>query len=136
MSTYDEQAEDQQLEAIWAAMDALNQIRGEIRGNLDQDPDVITKLNAAVFLVGQYQAMRLNATVVVPPLTVVLAELGFSIADWARANGWADGLWRGDRCGCPDDRCIGHHHAENEECGCLPALLDALEIDQDGPTEC
>lgn len=25
----------------------------------------------------------------------------------------------GDRCGCPDDRCIGYHHYEDADCWCL-----------------
>lgn len=34
-----------------------------------------------------------------------------------------DNPWRGDSCGCPDDRCIGHHHDAGDECYCLPAAL-------------
>lgn len=34
--------------------------------------------------------------------------------------------WPGDSCGCPDDRCRGYHHAEDDPCGCLPALLEDL----------
>ena len=52
-----------------------------------------------------------------------LRDAGVSQAAWARTNYMADGKWCGDACGCPDDRCIGHHHDEDEECGCLPALL-------------
>lgn len=29
---------------------------------------------------------------------------------------------RGDVCGCPDDRCVGHHHAEGDPCPCVAAL--------------
>lgn len=36
---------------------------------------------------------------------------------------WLDGKWHGDACGCPDDRCAGHHHDEHEECGCIASLL-------------
>lgn len=28
-----------------------------------------------------------------------------------------------DRCGCSDDRCIGHHHTDETDCGCLSVLL-------------
>jgi hypothetical protein len=35
-----------------------------------------------------------------------------------------DGKWRGDSCGCADDRCIGYHHDERDECHCLEAWLD------------
>lgn len=40
------------------------------------------------------------------------------ITEWS-----ADGVWHGDTCGCPDDRCIGHHHATDDACGCLEVLL-------------
>ena len=49
---------------------------------------------------------------------------GITQAAWARAHGYADGRWHGDACGCPDDRCIGYHHDEGEECGCLQALIN------------
>lgn len=32
-------------------------------------------------------------------------------------------VWGGDSCGCADDRCIGFHHDENDECGCFPVYL-------------
>jgi hypothetical protein len=32
-------------------------------------------------------------------------------------------VWLGDKCGCTDDRCIGYHHDEDGDCGCLPVLL-------------
>ncbi|MEU4589978.1 hypothetical protein [Micromonospora aurantiaca (nom. illeg.)] len=32
--------------------------------------------------------------------------------------------WGGDQCGCVDDRCIGFHHEERDDCQCLPAWLD------------
>jgi hypothetical protein len=51
-----------------------------------------------------------------------LREAGITQTAWARIH-FSDGRWRGDACGCPDDRCIGYHHYETEECGCLPVLL-------------
>lgn len=45
-----------------------------------------------------------------------------TIAGYTRYN-FPDGKWHGDKCGCVDDRCIGYHHDEQEECGCLPAWL-------------
>lgn len=53
-----------------------------------------------------------------------LRDAGISQADWAR-DAWSDGKWHGDACGCTDDRCIGYHHYEHEECGCLPVLIDS-----------
>jgi len=47
---------------------------------------------------------------------------GVSQAEWARRN-FSSGRWGGDACGCPDDRCIGYHHDDAGDCGCLPALL-------------
>ena len=35
--------------------------------------------------------------------------------------------WLGDACGCVDDRCIGHHHDETDECHCLPAWLEDID---------
>lgn len=43
---------------------------------------------------------------------------------WIRRHFGADAkTWRGDACGCPDDRCIGFHHDAQDDCGCLPVLL-------------
>jgi hypothetical protein len=61
--------------------------------------------------------MKLNAAA-----KATLRDHGVSQAAWARAN-FADGRWHGDACGCTDDRCIGYHHDEHDDCGCLPALL-------------
>jgi len=82
----------------------------------------------------------------------VLADAGITVRDWITYGGWLTDVtdeagdrhwipeteWRGDECGCTDDRCIGHHHEEHEECGCLPALIqertkarDAYDIWQD-----
>lgn len=52
-----------------------------------------------------------------------LRDAGLTPAGWARANGYEDGIWGGDVCGCSDDRCVGSHHYEHEECGCLPVLI-------------
>jgi hypothetical protein len=52
-----------------------------------------------------------------------LDHAGISMAAYARALGWADGVWGGDKCGCADDRCIGFHHDAGEDCGCLQVLL-------------
>ena len=45
--------------------------------------------------------------------------IAFPVAGWARWNGYEDGVWRGDVCGCSDDRCVGYHHDEHDECYCL-----------------
>ena len=35
------------------------------------------------------------------------------------------GKWSGDVCGCPDGRCAnGFHHMGEDDCGCLPTLLE------------
>jgi hypothetical protein len=37
---------------------------------------------------------------------------------------YPDGSWRGDVCGCPDDRCAdGFHHGGIDYCGCLPVAI-------------
>lgn len=51
-----------------------------------------------------------------------LKDAGISQAAWSREH-FADGTWGGDKCGCPDDRCIGYHHDAEDDCGCLPALI-------------
>lgn len=48
---------------------------------------------------------------------------GFTLAAWAAMWGYRDGKWGGDRCGCFDDRCIGHHHEGEEGCGCLETMI-------------
>lgn len=48
---------------------------------------------------------------------------GIDPIDWAKHH-FGDAHWGGDSCGCPDDRCIGHHHSGDERCQCLPALID------------
>lgn len=50
---------------------------------------------------------------------------GLTAPAWARwCNNSEDGQWYGDRCGCPDDRCMdGYHHEPYEPCGCLETLL-------------
>ena len=47
---------------------------------------------------------------------------GATIAGYVR-HYFPDGEWRGDKCGCLDDRCIGYHHDEGDECGCLPSWV-------------
>lgn len=61
---------------------------------------------------------RLNADA-----RTILRDAGMSQAEWCRHNGYPVGKWGGDACGCPDDRCIGYHHDEQDDCGCLAALL-------------
>lgn len=51
-----------------------------------------------------------------------LLGCGVSPAEWMRFHGHGD-VWGGDSCGCPDDRCIGSHHASDESCNCVWALL-------------
>ena len=68
---------------------------------------------------------RLNSTA-----RATLRAHGLGPTAWAVAQGYADAAsWRGDVCGCSDDRCIGYHHDENEECGCLPATIEQHEKD-------
>lgn len=58
------------------------------------------------------------------PLTrSIIQDYGWTVAAYVRR--WdPDGVWRGDRCGCPDDRCRdGYHHDVDDDCGCLTALL-------------
>lgn len=61
----------------------------------------------------------------------LLREAGITVAEWAHAQYFTDGVWRGDVCGCPDDRCVGFHHHEDDDCGCLSAFLDEYPRDRD-----
>jgi hypothetical protein len=54
-----------------------------------------------------------------------LRDAGFTSRQWAQLHGYSGATdWRGDECGCTDDRCIGFHHDATDECGCLPALIE------------
>lgn len=46
-----------------------------------------------------------------------------TIAGYTR-HYFGDAGWQGDRCGCVDDRCIGYHHNDAQDCHCLPVWLD------------
>jgi hypothetical protein len=59
-----------------------------------------------------------------PAALAALADAGVSPAEWAQANWSETEEWHGDVCGCPDDRCAGHHHDAGQECGCLRSLLE------------
>lgn len=56
-----------------------------------------------------------------------IREAGIPLAEWMRMWGYAGTTWGGDRCGCFDDRCIGHHHEGADGCGCLETMIsDAI----------
>lgn len=58
-----------------------------------------------------------------------LKDSGLSPARWIEAYG-NEGKRTGDKCGCFDDRCIGHDHDEHDECQCLSALIEFYFRDQ------
>ena len=68
---------------------------------------------------------------------------GISPEDYARFHFEFDNgeavYWPGDECGCLDDRCIGFHHEEHEECCCLRSLAGeyrkAIPWEQDHPED-
>jgi len=60
-----------------------------------------------------------------PEARAAIRDAGFSAAAYARLH-WSDGEWRGDRCGCTDDRCAGFHHGNTYDyCRCLEVELDS-----------
>lgn len=61
-----------------------------------------------------------------PRARQAIREAGFTVAEFARMHGYADGKWHGDVCGCTDTgRCAnGFHHMGTDDCGCLPVLLE------------
>ena len=64
-----------------------------------------------------------------PAARTTLSLAGFTTRSWAILQGSPSATeWRGDACGCTDDRCIGHHHDESEACLCLPALIAEQSI--------
>ena len=76
-----------------------------------------------------------------PAAIAELDAAGITPAQWIAYGGWRERVsepdgstrwvpaaeWHGDVCGCKDDRCVGYHHDENEECGCLPVLIEERE---------
>ncbi len=54
-----------------------------------------------------------------------ISDAGLTTSAYIRHHS-PDGVWRGDSCGCTDDRCIGYHHGTGADCGCLPVLIDEL----------
>lgn len=67
-------------------------------------------------------------TALTPTAKAEIKAAGLTLRDYARSMCWAFndkfGVWYGDACGCSDDRCIGYHHDANEDCGCLPVLIE------------
>lgn len=57
-----------------------------------------------------------------PAARAYLRGVGVSQAALAR-HYFTDGRWHGDACGCPDDRCIGHHHESGDDCLCFPIAV-------------
>lgn len=55
-----------------------------------------------------------------PTAIATLADYGVSQAEWLRVYPNCD------RCGCPDDRCIGHHHDLDSDCDLVYWLRDDL----------
>lgn len=54
-----------------------------------------------------------------------ITECGVTVREYLDFWGHVGG-WRGDVCGCSDDRCEDYHHDAGEECFCLPVLLRIL----------
>ena len=55
---------------------------------------------------------------------LVLRDFNLTPEEYARKYYGRDvgDTWPGSPCGCPDDRCIGHHHGADEDCGCVVSL--------------
>jgi len=117
------------LTAVDAAYDKLPP-----RGSVDYDNE--TSLNLEMAADDLRHALdRLDRTIGL--------DVGLSADAIATLAGWevlgeyvdhwltADGLWAGDRCGCIDDRCIGHHHDPSDDCGCLEPCIEAFIAERD-----
>lgn len=57
-----------------------------------------------------------------PEARETIRAAGLSIPAYIRRH-FPDGRWQGDICGCPDDRCVGHHHDASDPCGCIAVLV-------------
>ncbi len=57
-----------------------------------------------------------------PDAKATLRAYGISQAAWLRLYPDCD------RCGCPDDRCIGYHHDTDDECDMRVWLEEDLRI--------
>ena len=60
------------------------------------------------------------------PAREAIKARGLTIVGYSR-HYFEEDRWRGDECGCTDDRCTGYHHDASDECGCLPVLLDQYQ---------
>lgn len=56
-----------------------------------------------------------------PATVAYLAERGITRREWITEHGHL-AEWTGDTCGCPDDRCAGHHHDQDADCMCVAVL--------------
>ena len=61
-----------------------------------------------------------------PAARETIRDAGMSVSAYVREWCGPGAPWRGDACGCPDDRCIGHHHDAHEQCECLPTVLQQM----------
>jgi hypothetical protein len=73
---------------------------------------------------GEAARAQAGSAALLPSVVAALGEAGLTVQEYARQHDYADGEWFGDRCGCPDDRCIGFHHFGQDDCGCFPVVLD------------
>jgi hypothetical protein len=64
----------------------------------------------------------------------IIQRAGLTVSAYI-AHHSPDGVWRGDSCGCTDDRCIGYHHHNQHDCGCLPVLIDDVLGGNSGPVQ-
>lgn len=53
-----------------------------------------------------------------------ITQAGLTVTQYVRHHQGDDLDWRGDYCGCTDDRCRGYHHEIAAECGCLPVCIE------------
>lgn len=58
-----------------------------------------------------------------------IRDSGLTIVGYVRYHMGGE-TWCGDRCGCTDNRCVGHHHDDPDDCGCLPILIGMALADR------
>lgn len=56
-----------------------------------------------------------------------IKDAGLTITEYCQY--WmSDSKWYGDKCGCPDDRCISFHHMEDDDCRCLEPCIRTYNV--------
>lgn len=116
------------LTAVQAAYEKLPP-----RGAVDHDSETSIDLEMAADNLRD-AVDRLDRTIALDaglsPDAVSFLEGCEVLGEYVDAHIDSSGRRLGDKCGCQDDRCVGHHHDESDECGCLEPCIEAFIEDR------